>query len=131
MHKYAPWIGLALLIIIVLILLQRFRSGYTPSAGEPITLMDLQEFSAFTPEQKAKYVNTLKEYDSKLMIAAQSKSVNNYRMFLDEIMNKTMVAPETPPMPPSTPSPAPPPMPPPAPPPETPPKPLPPPLPKK
>jgi hypothetical protein len=94
MKKYAPWMGVALLVIIVLILLQRFRSKYTPPTGNVITMMDLQEFSAFSQEQKSNYVSKLEASQDKLRLAASTNSFTNYRIILDEIMNSIVMPPE-------------------------------------
>jgi hypothetical protein len=107
MKKYAPWIGVALLVIIVLVLLQRFRSKYTPPPGAVITMMDLQEFSAFSPEQKSKYASALEFYNPRLVAAASSNSVTTYQMLLKEIMTNALMPPPPPPMPPPPPPPPP------------------------
>ena len=87
-----PWIALGLLSIIVIIMLFRQRrSGYTPPTGNVITMMDLQEFSAFTAQQKANYVNKLKDYQNKLSNAVSTNSITTYKMLLDEVMTQSLM----------------------------------------
>lgn len=92
--KYGPWIGLAIVIIVILFRLQKFRSGYTVqqnNAPPIITMMDLREYSAFTPEQKATYTNMLeKALASDLLNAAQNNSLMNYQSALTNVMLTTM-----------------------------------------
>jgi hypothetical protein len=98
------WIAIAVLIVIVLVLLFRQRrSGYTPPTGTPISLMDLQEFSAFTPEQKTKYMQMITESSSQLSQAAASKSYDAFFATISNIMRQviqtspTVVVPPPPP----------------------------------
>jgi hypothetical protein len=104
LKKIPPaWAAVAVLIIIVLVLLFRQRrSGYTPPTGNVITMMDLQEFSAFSPEQKANYVNKLTAYQPRLSDALRTNSITNYQTILNEVMTNAMVQP-TPPVPPPVP----------------------------
>jgi hypothetical protein len=90
-----PWIVIGVLVVIVLVLLFRQRrSGFTPTAGAPITLMDLQEYSAFSPAQKTNYVNKLMAYQSRLSNAVSTNSLMTYKTLLDEVMTQgTMVGP--------------------------------------
>jgi hypothetical protein len=90
-----PWIAVAVLVVIVLVLLFRQRrSGFTPTAGAPITLMDLQEYSVFSPMQKTNYVNKLMAYQPMLSNAASTNSMMRYKTLLDEVMAQgTMVGP--------------------------------------
>jgi len=93
------WIAVAVLIVIVIVFVLMFRqsrSGYTPTAGSPITLMDLQEYSVFSPAQKQNYVNKLMAYQPRLASAVSTNSFMTYKMLLDEVMTDSMV-PGTPP----------------------------------
>lgn len=87
-----PWVvvGLLSLIMIIMVFQQR-RSGYTPSVGAPMSMMDLQEFSAFTPEQKAKYNRLLASaIVSEFPAAAASNSFTTYQKALNSIMMSAM-----------------------------------------
>lgn len=87
-----PWFAVAFLVVIVLVLLFRQRrSGFTPTAGAPITLMDLQEYSAFSPVQKTNYVNKLMAYQTRLLNAVSTKSTMNYQTLLGEVMTQTII----------------------------------------
>ena len=87
-----PWIAIALLVLVVIVMMFRQRrSGYTPPTGNVITMMDLQEFSAFSPERKANYVIKLADYQPRLSNALSSNSMVNYKKLLDEVMMKSMV----------------------------------------
>ena len=113
------WIAVAVLVVVVIVLLfSQRRSGYTPSAGAPITLMDLQEFSGFTPDQKMMYSNLLTTSDVIIQLkqAAESKAVENIQSVLANVMRKTLMGgpvqpPMVPPPPPPTMIPTPPPPP--------------------
>ena len=104
MKKIPPvWIAAGVLVVIVLVLLfQQRRSGYTPTAGTPITLMDLQEFSGFTTEQKTAYSNLLTTTDitSQLKNAVDSKSVENLQTVIRGVMMQALMPPPPPPPPP-------------------------------
>ena len=87
-----PWIvvGLISLVVIMMVFQQR-RSGYTPSVGAPMTMMDLQEFSAFTPDQKAKYNKLLADaMVSEFPSAAASNSITTYQKSLNNILTMAM-----------------------------------------
>jgi hypothetical protein len=90
-----PWFIVAVLVVIVLVLLFRQRrSGFTPPTGNVITLMDLQEYSLFSPMQKTNYVNKLMAYQPMLSNAASTNSMVRYKTLLDEVMAQgTMVVP--------------------------------------
>jgi len=93
-----PWIAIALLVLFVIVMMfQQRRSGYTPTTGAVITMMDLQEFSAFSPEQKANYVNNLAAYQPRLSLSTDS--IVNYKMILDEVMANSMPVSVSVPMP--------------------------------
>jgi len=124
------WVAVAVLVVIVIVLLfSQRRSGYTPSAGAPITLMDLQEFSGFTAEQKRMYSDLLTTSDVIIQLkqATESKAVDNIQAVLVNVMRNALmggsVPPPTPPPPrtepmvppPLPPPPVPPPLPPPPP----------------
>jgi len=105
-----PWIAIALLVLVVIVIMFRQRrSGYTPPTGGIITMMDLEEFSAFSPEQKANYVNKLMAHKPMLSAAASTNSIMEYKMHLDQAMNESMPPPPiaTTPPPPSQPIPMP------------------------
>jgi len=105
-----PWIAIALLVLVLIFMVR--RSGYTPTTGAVITLMDLEEFSEFSPEQKANYVNKLMAHKPMLSAAASTNSIMEYKMHLDQAMNESMPPPPiaTTPPPPSQPQPQPPPV---------------------
>jgi len=101
-----PWIAIALIVLVVIVIMFRQRrSGYTPPTGGIITMMDLEEFSAFSPEQKANYVNKLMVHKPMLSNAASTNSITEYKMHLDQVMSESM---PPPPMPMPTPMPPPP-----------------------
>ena len=101
------WFVVAVLVVIVLVLLfQQRRSGYTPTAGAPISLMDLQEFSAFTPEQKTMYMQMMAESSAQLSQATASKSFDTFQSTISNILRQAIQMP-TPPPPPSMPTPPP------------------------
>ena len=100
------WFAVAVLVVIVLVLLfQQRRSGYTPTAGAPINMMDLQEFSSFTQEQKTKYGQMITESSQELSQAAASKSFDAFISIISNIMRQVMqpttivAATQTPPTP--------------------------------
>jgi hypothetical protein len=97
-----PWIAIALIVLVVIVMMFRQRrSGYTPPTGGIITMMDLEEFSAFSPEQKANYVNKLMVHKPMLLKAASTNSITEYKMHLDQVMTESMPPPPMPtPMPP-------------------------------
>jgi hypothetical protein len=85
------WIAVALLIVVVIVLLfSQRRSGYTPTAGAPITLMDLQEFSGFTAEQKSMYTKTLMDSSNDLSQAVASKSMDALQAVITNIMRQAL-----------------------------------------
>jgi len=92
LKKIPPaWIAVAVLVVIVLVLLFRQRrSGYTPAAGTPISLMDLQEFSAFTPEQKSHYTQMISESSAQLLQAASSKSYDAFIATISNILRQVI-----------------------------------------
>jgi len=100
------WFAVIVLVVIVLVLLfQQRRSGYTPTAGAPISLMDLQEFSSFTPEQKTMYIQMITDSSQQLTQAAASKSFGSFLSIISNIMTQVMqpttivAATQTPPTP--------------------------------
>jgi len=98
-----PWIIVSVLVLVVIVMMfQQRRSGYTPTSGAVITMMDLEEFSAFSPEQKAHYVNNLAAYQPRLSLSTDS--ITNYKMILDEVMTNSM--PMSTPTPTPTPTPS-------------------------
>jgi len=92
LKKIQPaWFAVAVLVVIVLALLfQQRRSGYTPTAGAPISLMDLQEFSSFTPEQKTMYIQMITDSSQQLTQAAASKSFDSFISAISNIMRQVM-----------------------------------------
>ncbi len=102
---HPAWFAVAVLVVIVLVLLfQQRRSGYTPTAGTPITLMDLQEFSGFTAEQKTEYSNLLMTSDV-LKQAIESRTVEELTRAISSLMNQALMD-RTPPPPPPPPAPS-------------------------
>jgi hypothetical protein len=111
------WFAVGILVIVVIVMLfSQRRSGYTPTAGAPITLMDLQEFSGFTPEQKMMYSNLITTSDVIIQLkqAAESKAVDNIQSVIANVMRKALMGGSVPPMvpPPPPPPTVPPPLPP-------------------
>ena len=105
------WVAVAVLVVIVIVLLfSQRRSGYTPSAGAPITLMDLQEFSGFTAEQKMMYSNLLTTSDVIIQLkqATESKAVDNIQAVLANVMRLALMGGSVPPTVPTPPTPPPP-----------------------
>ena len=112
LKKIQPaWFAVAVLVVIVLVLLfgQR-RSGFTPTAGAPITMMDLQEFIVFSPSQKRNYVDKLMAYQPRLSNAASTNSITTYKTILDEVMTQAVIGGTMPPPNPMVPMPPPNPM---------------------
>ena len=100
LKKIQPaWFAVAVLVVIILVLLfgQR-RSGFTPTAGAPITMMDLQEFSAFSPSQKRNYADKLMAYQPRLSNAVSTNSITTYKMLLDEVMTQAVIGSPMPPV---------------------------------
>jgi hypothetical protein len=99
LKKIQPaWFAVAVLVVIVLVLLfQQRRSGFTPSAGAPITMMDLQEFIVFSPSQKRNYVDKLMAYQPRLSNAASTNSITTYKTILDEVMTQAVIGGTMPP----------------------------------
>jgi hypothetical protein len=108
--KISPiWFATAVLVVIVIVMMfQQRRSGYTPAAGAPISLMDLQEFSVFTPEQKTKYMQMITEYQQQNQTSS-SKSFDEFITTISNIMRQVIQMPAPPP--PQMPTPPPPQMP--------------------
>ena len=105
------WVAVAVLVVIVIVLLfSQRRSGYTPSAGAPITLMDLQEFSGFTAEQKRMYSDLLTTSDVIIQLkqATESKAVDNIQAVLVNVMRNALMGGSVPPTVPTPPTPPPP-----------------------
>ena len=91
-----PWIAIALLVLVVIVMMfQQRRSGYTPTTGAVITMMDLEEFSAFSPDQKANYVNKLMAHQPMLSNAASTNSIVEYKMHLDQVMTESIGMPQS------------------------------------
>ena len=102
-----PWIVVGLLSLIVIIMVfQQRRSGYTPSTGSPISLMDLQEFSVFTRDQKTQYMLKLASSANELSQAATSKSIDKFQNVLRNIITQVMNIPASGPAPAPAPAPA-------------------------
>lgn len=58
MSPRIPWVGVAVvvsLILVIVMFVRQRRSGYTPQQGQPISLMDLQEFSSLSDAKKNQY----------------------------------------------------------------------------
>ena len=116
-ERIALW-AIVLLLIIVVVLFGQRRSGFTPSTGAPISLMDLQEYSVLTEKQKMDYRTELSNKMSTLTSIMTNDTTPDvkHRMYSDElgiIMRAAMMtqppiqtmtpqqppAPEQPPMP--------------------------------
>jgi len=55
-------------------------------------MMDLQEFSYFSQEQKGVYMRTLATMEPELKAAATEKSVEKYQRYLTNVMTMAMTA---------------------------------------
>jgi len=94
-ERIALWAIVLLLIIVVVVFSQR-RSGFTPSVGSPISLMDLQEYSVLTEKQKMDYRTELSNKMSTLTSIMTNDTTPDVkqRMYSDElgtIMKAAMV----------------------------------------
>ena len=104
--KFTPWVAISIFVIIVIVLfLKQRRSGYTPSVGSPINILDLQEFSGFNVEQKAQYAQALSESTNDLKNAIVSRSPEDLQLIILSIMRKVMQPPTPTPQMPTTPTP--------------------------
>jgi hypothetical protein len=112
-ERIALW-AIVLLLIIVVVLFGQRRSGFTPTAGAPISLMDLQEYSVLTEKQKMDYRTELSNKMSTLTSIMTNDTTPDVkqRMYSDElgtIMRAAMVTqppvqtmtPQQPPVPPA------------------------------
>jgi hypothetical protein len=104
-ERIALW-AIVLLLIIVVVLFGQRRSGFTPSAGAPISLMDLQEYSVLTEKQKMDYKTELSNKMSTLTSIMTNETTPDvkYRMYSDElgtIMRAAIMTPQQPPVPPA------------------------------
>jgi hypothetical protein len=93
------WTAVAVLVVVIVLVLlfQKRRSRYTPTAGAPISLMDLQEFSVFTPEQKTMYMQMMKESSAQLTQATESKSFDAFQSTISNILRQVIQMPKPPP----------------------------------
>jgi hypothetical protein len=111
-ERIALW-AIVLLLIIVVVLFGQRRSGFTPTAGAPISLMDLQEYSVLTEKQKMDYRTELSNKMSTLTSIMTNNTTPDvkHRMYSDElgtIMRAAMMTqppiqtmtPQQPPVPP-------------------------------
>jgi hypothetical protein len=94
-ERIALW-AIVLLLIIVVVLFGQRRSGFTPSVGSPISLMDLQEYSVLTEKQKMDYRTELSNKMSTLTSIMTNDTTPDVkqRMYSDElgtIMKAAMV----------------------------------------
>jgi len=76
MERIALW-AIVLILIVVVVFAQR-RSGFTPSQGAPISLMDLEEYSGLSDQQKRNYRTELSTNINNLTTVASS--TNNPQM---------------------------------------------------
>lgn len=115
-ERIALW-AIVLLLIIVVVLFGQRRSGFTPTAGAPISLMDLQEYSVLTEKQKMDYRTELSNKMSTLTSIMTNDTTPDvkHRMYSDElgtIMRAAMMTqppiqtmtPQQPPVPPAPPA---------------------------
>jgi len=114
-ERMALW-AVVLILIVVVVFAQR-RSGYVPATGQPISLMDLQEYSSLTETQKSMYRNELsKELPNLNAIITNPSSspllkFSAYTTKLTGILNNTFKeVPAAPVPPPSAAAPVPPPV---------------------
>jgi hypothetical protein len=114
-ERIALWAVVLILIVVVVLFSQR-RSGFTPTAGAPISLMDLQEYSVLTEKQKMDYRTELSNKMSTLTSIMTNDTTPDvkHRMYSDElgtIMRAAMMTqppiqtmtPQQPPVPPPAP----------------------------
>lgn len=103
-ERMALW-AIVLILIVVVVFAQR-RSRFTPSPGQPISMMDLQEYSGVTQDQKMKYQQ---ELSAKMSELSTITDFVQYQNKLNEIMKTAFTfapaAPPTEPVPPPAPSP--------------------------
>jgi hypothetical protein len=109
MERMALW-AVVLILIVVVVFAQR-RSGFTPSTGAPISLMDLQEYSSLSEKQKMDYKTELSRKLTELGSLSAAGNFTNYTTQLTNIMSSvftmqpviTTVAPQGPTVPPQGP----------------------------
>ena len=83
---------IALWVVVILlagyiIFLQQKRSYYVPGTQTPITMMDLQEYSSLSPQQKGFYVSQLNAARPRLLTS--SNNMMMYQSALTGVMNST------------------------------------------
>ena len=82
-----------ILAVVLALIVYRKVSGFTPQPGQPISMMDLQEFSYLSVEQKNTYSNLLTQNSKSLQSAAQSRNFNMYRQTLDGFLRDAILTP--------------------------------------
>jgi hypothetical protein len=91
MERMALW-AIVLILIVFVVFVQR-RSGFTPAAGAPISLMDLQEYSGFSEKQKMDYRTELSRKQTELSAVTDYTDYSNK---LNEIMRVLFTMPVPP-----------------------------------
>ena len=91
MERMALW-AIVLILIVVVVFAQR-RSSFTPSTGAPISLMDLQEYSALSEKQKMDYRTELSRKQTELSAVTDYTDYSNK---LNEIMRVLFTMPVPP-----------------------------------
>ena len=86
-ERIALW-AVVLILIIVVVFSQR-RSGFTPTAGAPITLMDLQEYSYLTEQQKMTYRSELANRTSTFRTIIDNKNTTPDTKYMTYTANLT------------------------------------------
>jgi len=116
-ERIALWSVVLILIIIVAVAFSQHRSGFTPSTGSPISLVDLQEYAALSEKQKIDYRTELVNKTNTLTAILMNNDVTpdvKQRMYAEElsatmrsVLTSQAVPPPTaqqPPMPPMMPA---------------------------
>lgn len=96
-ERMALWAVLLILVLVVVI--SQRRSGFTPSTGAPISLMDLQEYSYLNEDKKKKYIKALLDAKSELISVANDQI--KYTNKLNDIMKTVFTVPPTETQPPT------------------------------
>ena len=87
------WVVIVLAVVLTLLMYRRRVSGFTPPQGQPISMMDLQEFSYLSIEQKNTYNNLLTQNSKSLQSAAVGRNFNMYKQTLDKILRDAILTP--------------------------------------
>ena len=84
-----------ILAVVLALIVYRKVSGFTPQPGQPISMMDLQEFSYLSLDQKNKYSSLMTQQTSNLQSYAQSQNFTKYKQTLDMILQQAIKTPSS------------------------------------